>query len=130
MRVYCPNCKQMHDVPIRAVLAEAERLRQLRGGQPAGSRRADPSLPDADGNTLTPEEIDRAADKIEHRFSKSLKRLAGGDSSCQHQFERLDGARGWVNGARARCTKCGLMGEWIDGMVHFDGIAERERRGK
>jgi len=49
MRVYCKNCKTTHDVSNAAVLAEADRLRTVRNGRPAGVK-CDPSVPEVDGN--------------------------------------------------------------------------------
>lgn len=53
MRVKCPHCGNKFDIPIRTVLAEAERLKEIRAGRPAGA--ADPDAPDADGNVLPPD---------------------------------------------------------------------------
>lgn len=56
MKVYCPNCKQTHDIAIKAILAEADRLRAVRNGRPAGAK-YDPSAQEVDGN-VPPEPID------------------------------------------------------------------------
>ena len=50
MRVTCPKCGQRHDVPHRAVLAEAARL----NGHTAPAERPALAGPDADGNRLDP----------------------------------------------------------------------------
>lgn len=58
MRVKCPHCGDKFDIAIRAVLAEAERLKEIRAGHPAAV--SNPDAPEANSNVLPPDDTAEA----------------------------------------------------------------------